>query len=257
TATTTTDTTTIEGAYSTNGGVSWTSFPVAPVTTVDPQSTSGARFANITNPSVAFDRNDNFYVVSQENNANNQTGAVVLERYNFSTTAPTTDQLASGGASKIVFGPWDSRSSTTSSEVLSLSLAVDSNVSSYTDGAWSVQDRNTGNVYIGLGTVNINGVNATTNNYSVQLIYSNNLGVQFSTPLTVNGGNGPEPTAGYPQIVVEQGGTGSGVATPGQVAVVWDNFATNPLIPAAQGSVGINTRVFTAPPPTTPPTTPP
>jgi hypothetical protein len=257
TATATTDTTTIEGAYSTNAGVSWTSFIVAPVTTVDPQSTTGARFANITNASVAFDLNDNFYVVSQENNANNQTGAVFLERYNFGGTAPTTDQLASAGASKIVFGPWDSRSSTTASEVLSMSLAVDSNVSTFSDGAWSVQDRNAGNVYIGLGTVNINGVNATTNNYSVQLIYSNNLGLNFSTPLTISGGNGPEPTAGYPSLTVEQGGPGSGVSTPGQVAVVWDNFAVNPLIPTGQGSTAIEARVFTAPPATTPPTIPP
>ena len=35
-----------------------------------------------------------------------------------------------------------------------------------------------------------------------------------------------ETTAGSPPLTVEQGGPGSGVATPGQVAIVWDNFAT-------------------------------
>ena len=83
---TTTDTTTIEGAYSTNAGLSWTSFNVAPIKTADPQSTTGALFADITNATVAFDHNDNFYVVSQENNANNETGAVFLERYSFAGT---------------------------------------------------------------------------------------------------------------------------------------------------------------------------
>ena len=99
--------------------------------------------------------------------------------------APSTDQLASGSASKIVFGPWNTlnQTSPTGSEVLSLSLAVDSNVRCFTDptnGAWSVKDNNTGNVYLGLGVDT--PVNATTNNYTVQLLYSNTLGDTFSTP---------------------------------------------------------------------------
>ena len=103
---------------------------------------------------MAFDHNDNFYVVSQENNANDETGAVFLERYSFTGASPSTDQLASGGASKMIFGPWNtvSQTSPTASEVLSLSLAVDSNVSTFTDGSWSVKDTNTGNVYVALGT---------------------------------------------------------------------------------------------------------
>ena len=107
TTTTTTDTTTIEGAYSTNAGLSWTSFSVAPVKTIDPQTS--AAFADITNATVAFDHNDNFYVASQENNANDETGAVFLERYSFTGASPSTDGLANAGASKIIFGPWDTR----------------------------------------------------------------------------------------------------------------------------------------------------
>ena len=86
-------------------------------------------------------------------------------------------------------------------------------------------------------------VNATTNNYTVQLLYSKQpLGDTFSAPMTVS----TENTAGYPQMTVEQGGPGSGVNTPGQVAIVWDNFATaHPSTAAA-----IETRVFT--PQTTP-----
>ena len=174
-----TNTTTIEGAYSTNAGLNWTSFNVAPVTTVDPQSSTGAKFADITNATVAFDHNDNFYVVSQENNANDETGAVFLEKYSF-TVRSTTDLLASGGASKMIYGPWNtvSQTSPTGSEVLSLSLAVDSDVSSFTDGTWSVKDPTTGNVYVGLGVDT--PVNATTNNYTIQLIYSNTQGARRS-----------------------------------------------------------------------------
>ena len=249
TTTATTDTTTIEGAYSTNAGLSWTSFNVAPIKTVDPQSTTGALFAEITNATVAFDHNDNFYVASQENNANDETGAVFLERYSFTGASPSTDGLASGGASKIIFGPWDTRNQTspTRAEVLSLSLAVDSNVSSFTDptnGAWSVKDNNVGSVYVALGTDA--PVNATTNNYSVQLIYSSAAlwASTFSVPMTVS----TETTAGSPQLTVEQGGPGSGVSTPGQVAIVWDNFNTN------VNSGAIETRVFTPNTGSTPPT---
>ena len=54
-----------------------------------------------------------------------------------------------------------------------------------------------------------------------------------------------ENTAGYPQMTVEQGGPGSGVSTPGQVAIVWDNFAT---------TSAIETTVFTPTTGSTPPT---
>ena len=80
---------------------------------------------------MAFDHDDNFYVLSQENNATNQTGAVFLERYSFAGATPTGDALASGGSSKMIYGPWNTTpTGTTGSEVLSLSLAVDSDVSS-------------------------------------------------------------------------------------------------------------------------------
>ena len=55
-----------------------------------------------------------------------------------------------------------------------------------------------------------------------------------------------ENTAGYPQMTVEQGGPGSGVNTPGQVAIVWDNFNTNVN--------AIETRVFTPNTGSSPPT---
>ena len=108
--------------------------------------------------------------------------------------------------------------------MLSLSLAVDSDVSSFTDPtdpSWSVKDPNTGNVYVALGTDA--PVNATTNNYSVQLLYSSTTlwALRSASSLTVS----RETTAGSPQLTVEQGGPGSGVNTPGQVAIVWDNFA--------------------------------
>jgi len=147
-------TSTIEGAYSTNAGLSWTSFAVAPVKTTDPQTS--AAFTEITNATVAFDHSENFYVVSQENNANDQSGAVFLERYSFTGAAPGPICLPAAGASKMIFGPWNTTNVTspTGSEVLSLSLAVDSGVSSFTDSgtSWSVKDNTTGQRLRSLGS---------------------------------------------------------------------------------------------------------
>ena len=119
--------------------------------------TTGALFPEITNATVAFDHNDNFYVASQENNFNDETGAVFLERYSFTGTSPSTDRLASGGASKMIYGPWNAITQTSphafgSVEPVARGRQRREQLHRPTNGSWSVKDSNTGSVYVALGT---------------------------------------------------------------------------------------------------------
>ena len=45
-------------------------------------------FAQAINPSVAFDRNDDIYVLTDQNTTDNSVGALVLDTYNFSGATP-------------------------------------------------------------------------------------------------------------------------------------------------------------------------
>ena len=140
---------------------------------------------------MAFDRNNNFYLVSSQHNANDQTGAVVLERFAFSSTAPAIATIgAPVNSTNNVIYEWDSRNATnlTPAAVLSLSLAVDNNVSSFTDGTtgWTVSDPSSGNVYVAMGLNTPTPSGATNfNNFTAQLQFSKNQGAQFSAPFVL------------------------------------------------------------------------
>ena len=217
-----------EGAYSTDGGITWTGIGVEPVVLPDPVSsaTPPARFAEVTDVSVAFDRSENFYVLSSQHATNDQTGALTLERYNFSGASPSGDQLGSE-----VIDQWDSRNATNPSPnaVLSLSLAVDNTVSSFTDGSWQVSNPNSGNVYIAMGLSTPNPASPTNfNNFTVRMFYSTDKGVTFSAPMTLgaSAANNTNEHDIAPKISVSQGGGNTGIA-PGLVSVVWDDFGTD------------------------------
>ncbi len=80
----------VSGNYSTDQGRTWHAF-LAAVPLTDPSTPNGLPFAQIVDPSVAFDRNHHFYVVSAEENAALTSGAIVLQRFNFAGTAPLAD----------------------------------------------------------------------------------------------------------------------------------------------------------------------
>jgi hypothetical protein len=89
----------LTGNYSTDGGQTWTAFPL-PANVLDPTSFSSpqALYSQATSPSVAFDRNENFYVVSNQYNAAGTSGAIVFDKFQLNgvlgsvaTTTPGTN----------------------------------------------------------------------------------------------------------------------------------------------------------------------
>ncbi len=82
----------VTGNYSTDEGRTWTAFTVT-TALLDPGISAGNddQFIQITDSDVAFDRNHHFYVVSSEHNGNYTSGAIVMQRFNFTGNAPVQD----------------------------------------------------------------------------------------------------------------------------------------------------------------------
>ena len=93
----------VEGEYSINGGQSWTSFEPT-VVLFDPNTTNPTvPYLQITNPSLSFDRNGNFYVLLDEHNGAGSSGAIVLERYAFTGDTPVGVRLAQPGGGSLPY----------------------------------------------------------------------------------------------------------------------------------------------------------
>ena len=80
----------------------------ASVVLPDPNTTNPTvPYLQITNPSLSFDRNGNFYVLLDEHNGGGSSGALVLEKYSFTGDAPVAARFhqPSGGSSafKIIY----------------------------------------------------------------------------------------------------------------------------------------------------------
>src|SRR5262249_5350792 len=91
----------LTGAYSTTGGRDWGYFApnparrlwdevagVPPSPGPDGGSFPGFNFTQANSPSVAFDRNHQFYIVFTETNAAQTSGALVLDKYDFTGSSP-------------------------------------------------------------------------------------------------------------------------------------------------------------------------
>src|SRR3954454_1221566 len=73
----------VQGAYTTNGGQSWLSYSLNSVM-LDPNTTNPTiPYTQVTDPSIGFDRNDNFYVSASFHNAGGNSGSIVLEKFAF------------------------------------------------------------------------------------------------------------------------------------------------------------------------------
>lgn len=101
----------LAGAYTVNGGLTWNNFPALPGL-VDPATDTP--YPSAMEPSVAFDRFNNVYVVyalrrQGEQNRNDESGgAIVLRRFNFTGGAPVATPYAPGspdeaGGGKIIY----------------------------------------------------------------------------------------------------------------------------------------------------------
>jgi len=224
----------VEGAYSADGGQSWTRFDAAGSLRVDagvaPASNGALTFYTQTGGAqVAFDASGKFYVLTQQSNGGNTSGALVLTKFDFNGGSPVQefDRVVRQYVVDAVFNP---------------TLTVDDNQATFTDPLTGLvqSDPYAGNVWIAWSTNEA----APTGDYfvrqgvawnpnSIQAISSSNGGQSFSGAFLLNGNNNLgaawgryTPTTGTfanatPKIAVSQGRAGE---TGGAATVVWDNF---------------------------------
>ena len=235
----------VEGVYSINGGQSWTSFYndfQNEAILFDPNTTNPTvPYLQITNPSLAFDRSGNFYILVDEHNAGGASGALVLQKFKFTTSTPQIQPFNSMSGGKVnynLINQW----LPSSDFAITPTMAVDSNVPSFTDPTTGdVQtDISSGNIYIAWSGTIIppagNPLGANFNPSPILMVVSSDQGQTFSAPEAINNSAyGPTTERdATPQIVISQGrvpsesgqGGDAGIAG-GQVTVGWLNYGPN------------------------------
>ena len=143
----------VEGDYSVDGGQTWTAFQDS-VVLLDPNTTNPTvPYLQITNPSLSFDRNGNFYVLLDEHNGGGTSGAIVLQKFAFTGDAPVAvryQQPFGGSAPYNIIYQW----LPPGDQAFEPTMAVDDNIPSFTDPTTGeVQtDICSGNVYVAWAT---------------------------------------------------------------------------------------------------------
>ena len=246
----------LEGEYSVNNGQSWTAFNGASFVLPDPNTTNPTvPYLQVTNPSVSFDRNGNFYILADQHNAGGSSGALVLQKYSFTGDAPVAARFRqpSGGSStyKIVY-QWLPAGDLANEPT----LAVDDNLATFTDPTTGqVQtDSSAGNVYVAWASTSIAPNSVITlgfpfgtglfNGNVIKMVTSTDGGQDFTAPIVMSQ-NAPNlsqlalygPTTerdAVPAIAISQGrlagesGQAGDVGVPGgQVTVGWTDTAPN------------------------------
>jgi subtilisin-like proprotein convertase family protein len=222
-------------AYSTNGGTTWTNISsMLPANAVDPLNstkTNSIPYSEATDVTVGFDLDENFYVTYSEHDAANDSGAIVLQQFQFNGGAPAI----SGTNQNVPVYQWAG-----ADYAYTPTMAVDTNQASFTDprSGDTQGDPYSGNIYVAWATDDTAPTGATgTYNpdravMAVATPGSVSGAISFSPPMTVNTANQYQGNTGgkaaTPQIVISQGDI-SGAITPGQVTVVWDNISSNAI----------------------------
>jgi subtilisin-like proprotein convertase family protein len=203
----------LEGAYSTDGGLTW-----SPITSaafgVGGNARSGAAggignaaysvnvqldfsitpspgvtdvLSQTTDGSIGYDRSENFYILSSTHDDSNAVGVIDLQRFSWPEASASPSYT---GITQVY--SWDTPDSGTSTdEALTPTLAVDSNPASYTDPATGqVQtDQYSGNVYAVWASVDSNTYDAGIPNFNkntIRMAASSNQGVTFTPPAYVD-----------------------------------------------------------------------
>ena len=185
-------------------------------------ATTFVSYAQITNPNISFDRAGNFYVLASYHNGGNTSGALILDKWDFSGGAP-----ASRFTDNIIY-QWVPASDAANNPT----LVVDANPASFTDPvtgnvqtdpfAGGAPNHPNANVYAAWASTDIKPSLVTDlTNYNpnrIQLAVSSDGGNSFSSPLPVNvGGNFGTQRDSHPQVIIN--GTG-------QLTVGWSDFGT-------------------------------
>ena len=197
-----------------------------------------------TNPSVGFDRNGNFYVLESQHNTGNTSGAIVLEKYDFTTGTPTPVPTSNSRApysfvpsNYNVLYQWVG----TSDAAVYPTMLVDNNVASFTDPTTgNVQSDPYANVntnpnpgtfsdvYVAWASIDIKPSLVTDlPNYNpnrIKLVVSSDGGNNFTGKAIAsvsnggNGGNFGTQRNSQPALVIDQNS--------GQVTIGWNDFGT-------------------------------
>ena len=149
--------------YSTNAGSSWngpsTIMDVGDPSTFNAPSGAESPFAQNEHANLAFDRLENFYVVSAQHNANDTSGAIVLDKWNFSGGAPSRV-----GSQQVIYS-WFNQDPAYNPVV-----AVDSNLPSFTDNRTGIAETQTDTMANNLPQVTYSveneSLNTPGNNYN-------------------------------------------------------------------------------------------
>jgi subtilisin-like proprotein convertase family protein len=213
----------VEGAFSNNGGASWTSLGegVAPVqldvATINANPSTS--YTQVTDPSVGFDGQDNVYVLSLQSSGAND-GELYLTKFNFSGGSPVQQFLPNGGN---VY-QWVTGSDAVTSPVLAVDTAPPFGT--------ATPDPHANNVYIAWASIDTEPAN--TNPFTGPGFNPNRAELVVGTPhasggeeslafsgvqtLNVGGNFGPQDNS-HPQLVINQNDGG-------QVTVAWDDFGS-------------------------------
>jgi hypothetical protein len=217
------------GAFSLNGGTSWTTFTPSP-TVLDPTSTTGKALDQQTDNQVAFDHNGNFYVLTDQHNADNGTGFLFLNKFNLNSGLSRTIN------NNPVFA-WrsDAANPPGNRRAVKPALAVDANLPTFSDvnslgNTVTQTDPGSGNVYVAWATIDDTPSGVTVwNPNTIRMNASIDGGVSFVTPIATpftvdprgNGDFGQRLTA--PRMTISQGDV-LGHVPGGQVTIVYDDF---------------------------------
>jgi subtilisin-like proprotein convertase family protein len=232
----------VQAVFSNDGGGHWNFlYDATADTQVDydlPATATPVPFPIVSEASVAFDRNDQAYIVFNQHNAGYAAGAVTLVKFDFTSDTPTQVQNldpAAGTEFKLLY-TWAGNED----PALNVTMAVDNNPPLFVDpdtGAVQ-QDPFAGTVYVAWGMNNTNGstikvgggtFNSAINPFDpnpIKMVASSDGGVDFTTHTFVNDGqNVGNDRNQLPKIVISQG-TASGSVAPGQVSILWDDYGT-------------------------------
>jgi subtilisin-like proprotein convertase family protein len=218
----------VVGDYSIDGGKNWSTLSLPFIGLPNPATNNPSTpFPQITDATVAFDRNDDIYVLDSNHTADSTAGALTLSKYNF------TGNSATPSITNKVLYEWVPTSTTIPIVNVTPSLAVDNNAPSFTDtdsnGKQRVQsDPFSGNVYVGWEQAIQETGETSEFDGTVRMIASSDGGQSFAAPVNISGFSG---NASAPKLTVSQGrpaGTAS-ASDPGipggEVSVVWDGYA--------------------------------
>ena len=222
----------VEMAVSNDGGNTW-SAPTEIRSILNPNTSNPTvSFAEAINPSVAFDRNNNIYVLTDQNTTDNSVGALVLDTFNFS--GATVVSLVSSSS---VY-EWDGID-----PALMPTMAVDANVASFSDvnsiGQTVTQtDPTAGDVYVAWtsnDTAYTNSSASIFNPNRILITASSDGGSSFGAITVLNNNDNVKPgTMVSPTLTISQGRMARAAGTLGPT----DPGVT--AIPGGQVTVGFD-----------------